>query len=260
MKCMYNRSQISTINHQLNTHLYCGKCKRILFFISILFFSFSANAQLKLGIWADAGTSQIDANGFTSVSAEVAYSYDKYELSLAYSTLYTEWKETIHNGFKIDFSRGFNLNNFPFVTSIFYLHKPISKQIYEWDLGIFLNKNTGNWNYGIGGHYREIRLKKEHANYADNKIIEGFNLLYLLRYNIPLNSEAWKLHASLTDFDHFLLLQETNPMVYMGGNYLGFKNLDIFSEFWYRSAGFNNIQVQYYGYFFRLGAVWKFDI
>lgn len=235
--------------------------KWLTLFVAILLFSTNTRAQLNAGIWGDAGSSQIDVNGFTSFSAEAAYSYDKYSFSAAYSILFSEWKETIHNGIKLDIGRNFELKKIPFRASILYLHKPVSNEIYEWDLGAFLHKKTGNWNYGFGGHYREIRLKKKYAeDYPDTKIVEKFNLLYVLRYNIPLKTETWKLHATLTNFDHFLLLQETNPMVYVGAHYLGFKNFNIFSEFWYRSAGLNNIQVQYYGYSFRLGALWKFEI
>lgn len=230
--------------------------------VCIAFFHLpQTHAQLKVGIWADAGSSQIDVNGFTSVSGETVYSYHNYSLSLGYSTLFTEWKETNSNGLKVDIAREFSINNFPFKVSVFYLNKPISTEIYEWDLGVFIHKNTGNWHYGMGGHYREIRIKSKYSeDSSDSKIVEGFNLLYLLRYNIPLKTETWKLHATITDFDRFLLLQETNPMMYVGGDYLGFNNLNIFSEFWYRSAGLNNIQVNYYGYFFRLGAIWKFEI
>lgn len=226
-----------------------------------LFFSINTNAQLQLGIWGDAGSTQIDVNGFTSLSGEAMYTYDAYFASIAYSALFSEWRETVSNGFKVDIGRDFNIKSLPIKASVFYLNKPISTQIYEWDLGLFLQKSTGNWNYGIGGHYREICIKPKYAaDFSDTKITEGFNLLYLLRYNIPLKTNTWKLHATITDFDHFLLLQETNPMVFVGAHYLGFNTLNIFSEFWYRSAGLNNIQVQYYGYFFRLGAVWKFEL
>lgn len=224
------------------------------------FFTVSSSAQLNLSLWGDAGDSQIDKNGYTSLSGQVSFQKSAYKATLSYSTLFTHWKETVANGLKFSIERQNKIQNFDFGASLFYLHKPISNELFEWNFGLLLSKAPGNWHLNLGVHYREIRLKSSVTqDYSDGKIIEGLNLLYLAGYSIPFHSKNWDFQVALTNYDHFLLLQETNPMMNISVGFTGLNKLNLFSEFWYRTAGFNNIQVHYFGYFFRMGAIWQIN-
>ncbi len=220
----------------------------------------NAMAQLSVSGWMDAGDSQIDKNGFVSLAGIASYQNGLYSANLGYSSYFTEWRERSTNGYKIAVGRENTLGKVNFQSSLFYLRKPVSNQMYEWDLGLMLSKNWSHLQLNLGGHYREIRLKNSaRKEFPDTKIVENFNLLYRLSFVHELGTQKWHFGATLTNYDHFLLLQETNPMAHLSSQFEVMQNLHIFSEFWYRSAGFNNIQVHYYGYFFRLGASWTIN-
>jgi hypothetical protein len=61
----------------------------------------------------------------------------------------------------------------------------------------------------------------------------------------------------VTNFDYFLVQQETNPMVRLTGHFRISDAAKIQSSLWYQGAGMLNIHANHYGFYFRTGVVWQ---
>ena len=63
--------------------------------------------------------------------------------------------------------------------------------------------------------------------------------------------------AVVTNYDLFLIQQETNPMANVRFDYRLSETLRLYSELWSKSAGLLNDQVNYFATFIRIGIQWK---
>jgi len=84
--------------------------------------------------------------------------------------------------------------------------------------------------------------------------------MYLIGYNLKPIDHDWNVGITITNVDHFIINQETNPVFYLHGKYQVSKPLTLFGEWWYKSAEAFNISVNHFGFFFRTGLVWKVDL
>jgi len=82
-------------------------------------------------------------------------------------------------------------------------------------------------------------------------------LLYLLGYYLKPQEHNWNVGINVTNIDYYLLNQSTNPLFYLQGEYRPTERMSLFAEAWYKSAGAFNISVNYFGYLFRSGLLWK---
>ena len=143
-----------------------------------------------------------------------------------------------------------------------YLWTAFSPSLREVNWIFFARTSLRHWKFGIGNNSRIYRLSTGEADNdpsydKDSKIIEGWNLMYNIQYLIKPFDNNWNLMAAVTNYDLFLIEQETNPMINVRFEYGLTEPLMLYSELWYKSAGFLNGQVNYYEMFLRLGIQWK---
>ena len=69
----------------------------------------------------------------------------------------------------------------------------------------------------------------------------------------------WNLGGSMTNYDYFLIQQETNPMLTALFQYNINLNWRLYSELWYQGAGMLNLASNYYGFYFRAGFRWQLN-
>jgi hypothetical protein len=68
----------------------------------------------------------------------------------------------------------------------------------------------------------------------------------------------WNIYLNLSNFERFIIEQEINPMLNLGFTWQKEQNAPkLFADIWYQTAGFNNIRVNYFGWFFRTGVKWE---
>jgi len=79
--------------------------------------------------------------------------------------------------------------------------------------------------------------------------------LYKITYFQPL-SEQSDLQVSVTNFDAFMIQQETNPMLITRVGYQTSTASKMYIDLGYLQAGLLNIRVNYFGYFVRGGFQW----
>jgi len=143
-----------------------------------------------------------------------------------------------------------------------YLWTAFSPSLREVNWILFARTSLRHWQFGIGNNSRIYRLSSAASDNdptvdPDNKIIEGWNLMYNIQYLIKPFNNNWNIMAAVTNYDQFLIEQETNPMINVRFEYGVTEPLLLYSELWYKSAGFLNGQVNYYEMFLRLGIQWK---
>jgi hypothetical protein len=82
--------------------------------------------------------------------------------------------------------------------------------------------------------------------------------MYSVKYYFWQTSNPWNLYLNITNFERFIIEQEMNPMLNMG---LIWQKNDkwpqIFVDYWYQTAGLNNIRVNYFGWLLRTGVKWE---
>jgi hypothetical protein len=143
-----------------------------------------------------------------------------------------------------------------------YLWTAISPDLRETNWILFARTTFSHWQLGLGNNTRVYRLSNKAAKNdgvidPDDKIIEAGNLMYNIRYILKHYENRWNLMATLTNYDRFLIEQETNPMINIRFDYKLSEPLTLYSELWYKSAGLLNARVNYFGTFIRIGVIWE---
>ena len=157
----------------------------------------------------------------------------------------------------------FRIKKVPFEVNVFYCNNMFSPRIHETNWGFTLGYNSRHFSINLGDNYRIYKftnkgIKENGLNDdTDNSIVEPRNIMYSFTYFVMPVDHKWNAAITLTNFDHFLIQQETNPMTACKLFYQLNPNLMLYSELWYQNAGLLNLQVNYFGYYIRTGLIWK---
>ena len=165
-------------------------------------------------------------------------------------------------GWFINLGSNFRIKKVPFECMAFYRVNPFSKIIHETNWGIILGYNSKHFCIRLGNNYRIYKIQKNALEYkmqdgADTRIIEPRNIMYSITWSIKPVGHKWNLSLTLTNFDHFLVQQETNPMSALEFSHRINEKLRIYTEVWYQNAGMLNLQVNYFGFNVRTGLTWQ---
>ena len=127
---------------------------------------------------------------------------------------------------------------------------------------LFAGTSFTHWSLTLGTNRRVYRLSNKAAGEEANKdykdsFIEEWNMMYSAGYRLKPPENKWNILFTVTDFDRFLIQQESNPMINARFDYRLNESLNLYSELWYKSSGLLNIKVDYFGTFIRIGAIWQ---
>lgn len=212
----------------------------------------------------DVGENNVSDGLFVKSSGFGAYQFGKTKVVGGCQFDLKSSSVNIFTGSTIKVAREFSIEEFPFEIQRLLMYNPFSKLVHESNWGLLAKIQRKHFTYKLGTNFRTYQVtKKAINNYnieSNKKIHEYWNLMYLLRYNIKPNDYNWNIGISLTNIDHFTINQETNPFFYLHGKYKVTVPLTIYVESWYKSAGAFNISVNYFGFFFRTGLLWKIDL
>jgi hypothetical protein len=143
-----------------------------------------------------------------------------------------------------------------------YLWAAFSPDMREINWIIIARTSLKHWRFVLGNNTRIYRLSKKTSETDLNieparRIIEGGNLMYSAGFLLKPDGNKWNLTFTITDFDRFLIQQETNPMCNLRFDYMLNKPVNLYSELWYKTSGLLNIKVNYFGTFIRIGMLWE---
>lgn len=227
------------------------------------FMNLKAQSEVELFFYTDLGETNA-SDGFYVRSAGIgAYRLGKYRME---GGLQIDLKSASSNtitGSKIALSREFTIKDFSFETQGLFQYNTFSKNVHEINWGIVFGTKGDHFYYRAGVNFRTFKVTRkaiEDHNIQSNKSIhEKWNLMYLLGYNLKPMNNPWNIGITLTNIDHFIINQETNPVFYLTGKYQLSTPMTLYAEVWYKSAGAFNISVNSFGYFIRTGIRWTID-
>jgi len=223
-----------------------------------------SHSQVAVSGYLEAGhTSNLE--GYAAVSILPAYQYKQISAEIGFSALPSRNRETFINGLYLQGAYEFHIKDRSLVTQLKYLWKPVSNEIREINLAVAADFSLDHWYFLLGNNFRRYGFRKSYRESQgydrdESTITEPWNLMYTVTFQIFPPEHNWNLSGSITNIDYFIFEQETNPMVNIKGTFRPVSNIDLFLESWYKSAGFFNIQVNYYGFFFRFGVTWTIGV
>jgi hypothetical protein len=186
-----------------------------------------------------------------------------YQLKTGFLWTWPRQIEVNYSGWFVHAGGYFRIRKPTFEVTILYLVNLVSANVRETNLGVTLGYTGRHFSITLGNNSRTyLFLKKGYREKglneaAGNAIIEPRNFMYSFAWNLKPKNHPWNTMLRLTNFDHFLIQQETNPMLALLLPVQFGKNLTLCPEFWYQPAGLLNLQVNYFGYYVRLGVTWK---
>lgn len=223
-----------------------------------------AQSITRLSAYMDAGENNVSQGFYMKTAVLGSYQKGKYVLNAGGQLDIINSGDKIFTGSKFMGGRVFSIKNFDFQIHGLFMYNSISENVFETNWGVLSKVERKHFHYQLGTNFRAYHLprqvRKEYNPDVENKIKENWNLIYLIAYNLKPDDYIWNVGITVTNIDHFILSQETNPMINLHGRYRISDPIMLYAESWYKSAGALNISVNYFGFFFRLGLIWKIDL
>ncbi len=233
---------------------------RCIFIILALFPWTNLFAQPQITGFIELGQTNVSDGLYMKTAGSGSCQFGKYQVSAGFQLDLISYNSTVFSGLNLNASREFNIKNFPFELRGFYILTPFSDISRETNWGFLLNLQPDHFEIKFGTSFRTIASRKkatEEYN-ADQvqKIHENWNIIYSFSYFLKRYDNQWNIGLSITNIDHYIINQETNPNFNLNGYYQINAPLRIFAEAWYKSSGAFNLSVNYFGFFFRTGIIW----
>lgn len=234
---------------------------RIAIFITLTLFQvLTLFAQPQLAGYVDLGTTNVSDGFYMKTAGSGSYQFGSNRVSAGFQLDLVKSNPNVFSGLNLTAAREFSIRNFPFDFRGFYILTPFSDISRETNWGFSFVFLPEHFEIQIGTNFRTIVSRKKGVDRynldADDKIHENWNIIYSFGYFLKRSDNKWNIGLSITNIDHFIINQETNPNVNLNGNYQLNPSLKLFAEAWYKSAGAFNLSVNYFGFFFRTGIIW----
>ena len=230
----------------------------------MLLLSFKMQAQLTLSAYIDAGDNNVSEGLYIKSSALGEYQINKFRIEGGAQFDLKNAGSNFLSGGRLIVAREFSIKKFQFETQGLFMYDPFSPLVHESNWGVLINIPREHFNYKLGTEFKTYHITNKAENdyniTSNKKLNENRNLIYLVKYVLKPPDHKWNAGASITNTDHFLINQETNPMVNIEGRYAISSPLTLYVESWYKSAGSLNISANYFGFFFRTGIIWNPDL
>ncbi|MEA4935741.1 MAG: hypothetical protein VB102_03760 [Paludibacter sp.] len=217
------------------------------------------NAQLSSFIYVETGENYVSSGMYTDITGNISAKINRWELGITSGLTFSEARQDRFNALSIDLSRSFKLKELSFDGKLFYQWRPFSERLHEQNAGLLIayKKNWFGLEMGLNTriYYLTDRVISLN-NYQQTTIWEPLNLMYKFTYFAPF-SEKIHFRASITNYDTFIIQQETNPMIIIKLDYQLSQSTKLNLGVGYLQSGLMNIRVNYFGYFIRGGVQWE---
>ena len=242
------------------------KAISILFsFFLLLFFIPGTNliAQPQVSAYTDIGKTSVSDGLLMKIAGLAHYQFGENKVETGFQFDLKSNNKKVFSGFNIKASRNIWIKNFPIEVKGFYVWTPYSDILHETNWGLLLHVKRNHFIMKIGTNFRTFAFTQEAIKYYDleegTKIHENWNLMYSFGYYLKPFENNWNIGLSITNIDHFIINQETNPIFNLRALYELSSPINLFVESWYKSAGAFNLSVNHFGFFFRTGIIWDIN-
>jgi hypothetical protein len=239
-----------------------NKTRIFLFSLAFLWLNPALNAQIIVHGYFDLGKTQV-SEGVYSLFSNIGYfEKAKWGVQSGYQLGLVQPQDVFFNSWYLSSYGKLKAGKIPLVLGGEYIWSAFSPDMRETNWIAFAGTTLKHWRFGFGTGIRTYRLsKKAKADPSlldpDATITEKWNMIYHATYMLKPGENKWNLSGSFTNYDHFIIQQENNPMFNLRFDYKISNPVSLYSELWYRQAGWMVIKVTYYGMFIRLGVLWN---
>jgi hypothetical protein len=237
---------------------------RVPFLSLFLMFSIKVMSQSGLNIYADMGSNNV-SHGLIIKSAAIGYyKFGKNSVGTGFQTDLKNYNKHGFSGYTIDASREYIFKGISLAINGFYTTTISTSIIRESNAGGMLRMRFNHFEMVLGTNLRTYSVRQRgitdyEIEKNNTKIHEVSNLMYSFSYNLKPAKNSWNAGISVTNFDHFTIYQETNPMINLHGSYKVKSPVSLYAQAWYKIAGASNLEVNYFGFYIRTGIIWNFN-
>ncbi len=236
---------------------------RVILFLMAMVLSVCLSAQAGFYLFGDVGKTNVSDGFYAKFLSSGDYDWDKYSLAAGIQLDLRSANPNTFSGASLKGSRRFSVKAQPVQTEAFFVLHRFSALLYETNWGVLAETRQNNFRFQLGTGFRAYRYTRDAINKyninANKTLRENFVIIYLLGYSLKPDEHHWNLGAAVTNIDHFVINQETNPLIMVHGIYRLNPRLSLNMETWYKSAGAFNLSVNYFGFFIRTGLSWALD-
>jgi hypothetical protein len=228
-----------------------------------LFVSIGLKAQFQLSGYIDAGETNVSEGLFVKAVGFGAYQFEKNKFESGFQFDLKSPGTNIFTGTSLKAAREFSIKEFPFEIQGLFIYNCFSELVHEYDWGVLARIQQKHFSFILGTNFRTYKVTRKAIDTYDinsnKKIHENWNVIYSLGCSVKPYDHFWNIGLTITNIDHFVINQETNPVFNINAKYNVSPPLTLFAEAWYKSSGALNLSVNYFGFFFRTGVIWRID-
>jgi hypothetical protein len=221
-------------------------------------------AQYQTTLYADIGKTVVSDGLFVKMADLTSYRFGKNKLEAGLQIDILSNTDRVFSGYNTEFSREWMIKSFPIETQAFFILSPFSDILRETNWGMLLGIYRNHFTIKIGTNFRTYAYnQKAVTSYSietDTRLHENWNLMYSFNGYIKPIDNVWNIGLSVTNIDHFIINQETNPILNLRFAYKFKPSFKVYFESWYKSAGALNLYVNYFGFFIRTGIIWDINL
>lgn len=230
----------------------------------ILFHNINLAAQPGLSIYTDVGSSNVSKGIFIKSATFGHYKFGKNNLETGFQTDLKNNNKSGFSGYAINFSRELVIKGIPFELKAFFVRTIPSEILCETNWGPLLRLRHNRFEMELGTNFRTYSINSRAISEYQidknaTKVHEVYNIIYSFSYYLMKTDDRWNVGLSVTNIDHFVINQETNPVLNLNGIFKLSPPVSFFAEAWYKCAGVTNLELNHFGFFFRTGIIWNIN-
>jgi hypothetical protein len=219
-------------------------------------------SQPQVSVYTDLGQNNVSEGLFIKSAGIVNYNLGRYKAEMGCQFDLKNNKRFDLSGFTIDATRYFQINKIPLELHGFYTWTIPSEILLETNWGMLLKMRHNRFEMALGTNLRTYNLRQiavsdyEIEN-KSTRIHEIYNIMYSFSYSLKPTDDHWNAGLSITNIDHFIINQETNPAFNLYGIYKLSSPACLYAQACYKIAGFSNMELNQFGFCLRIGLIWN---
>ena len=221
-------------------------------------------SQISINSYIEVGNNNVSEGIYANYSAQVSARFGSFTASTGGLLSFSHVTDKVFSAYLLQVANEFRIFKLPVNIAAFYFLKPFSVDFKETNIGILTDFRSKHVGYSLGLNsrvYSFTAAAKQNYNIPDSintSIWEPINLMYRLTYYQRL-SKKWDFEACVTNFDSYIIEQETNPMIITKFSYKIEPNFQLYSDIGYMQTDLLNRRIRYFGVFFRGGVKWRIN-
>ena len=227
---------------------------RPLLLVILFLYCLGSNGQFSQYDYFGMGKNELSDLPWYNLASLNYFSIKEWEFAGAIQARF-EKDAAILQDFRVGTRYNFRIKKIPVSAEISYLISLPEKKFLEDNCILLFKIYYRNFEFEVGNNSR--RFLSGYNGFSDATVFEPRNLMYRAGYYFPFQDEGWKISVNITNFDHFIVNQETNPMANLIVSKQISPNLKLHSEVWYYSSGLLNIRVNYFSINAKGGLIWS---